>query len=166
MGPVVDADRVVQMLTNQNSAFGHAKPKLLRFDLQGYLSEGDRIIIRDNPFLLMGKNLFQILAGIGNKRRSGLLRRYCEGSVVKGDPLLAEKFIRRCHRGDSFQPQFLRQAALPGTEKSFTTSPGLRTVGWNGLDIQLPQRPGNLSLATAIRGASCDRGVKEMAATI
>jgi hypothetical protein len=49
-----------------------------------------------------------------------------EAAIELSDVMLAQKGIRRLHRPDPMQPQFLRQPALPGAKAAFAPSPRLR----------------------------------------
>ena len=68
---IENAERAVQMLTNQNPALCHAEAECLRLDLQRQPANLHRVIVTDNSVLLVGKDLAQILrTGQRNKRGS------------------------------------------------------------------------------------------------
>lgn len=94
MRTVIKADRVVQMLADQNTTFGHAKPECLRLNLHADFAERDCVIVAHDPFLLIRKYLVQIRAGVRDKRRSHLLGRHCEVLVMGRNPFLAQELVR------------------------------------------------------------------------
>ena len=106
--PVVDRQGLVQMFTDQHRAAGHTEAKGLLWDLETAPLESHGIVVVHDAFLLLRKDLLQVLSRVGHKRRSGLFRLDTETGIVEGDPILAEKIIGRLHRCDVSQPELLR----------------------------------------------------------
>ena len=54
-----------------------------------------RVVIVDDAFMLLGKDLVQIVAWIGQKSCPGLLGFHAEIGIAQCDPVLTEKLIGR-----------------------------------------------------------------------
>src|SRR6185295_10545910 len=80
---IVNRERLVQMLTHQHTASCQTEAEGLLRDLQTAAFESDRIVVVDDPFLLLRKDLLQILSWIGKKCRSRLLGRDTETGIVQ-----------------------------------------------------------------------------------
>src|SRR4029434_7953761 len=132
------------MLTHQYSAACQTEAEGLLRDLQTAAFESDRVVVVDDPFLLLRKDLLQIPSWIGKKRCSRLLGLDTKTGVVQLRPVLPEKIIRRFQRGDLAQTKLLRQSALPGAEQPLTPSPCLRGIGQDQVNNELLQCPPDL----------------------
>ena len=132
------------MLTHQHSAACQTEAEGLLGDLQTAAFESDRVVVVDDPFLLLRKDLLQIPSWVGKKCCSGLLGLDTKTAVVQFRPVLPEKIIRRFQRGDLAQPELLRESALPGAEQPLAPSPCLRRIGQDQVNTELLQCPPDL----------------------
>src|SRR5437763_8381811 len=116
MGSVMNTPGLVQMLTNQHPTSGHTEAEALLRDLQTAAVKPHRVVVVDCSFVMLGENLVQIVAGIGQKGRPRLFGLDAEARIVQDAPVLPEKLVRRFDRCDVAQPELLRQTYLPGAE--------------------------------------------------
>ena len=105
----MNTDGLVQVLTNQHPASRHTETECLLRNLQTTAFKSYGVVVVDDPFMMLGKDLVRIVAGIGQKGRSRLFSLDAEARIVDDAPVLPEKLIRRFHRSDVLQTELLRQ---------------------------------------------------------
>src|ERR1017187_1283926 len=144
VGSIAEAQGPVQVLAYNHAAPRQRSPPAHGFDLQSQVLKADRVVAVHRALELQRKDALQVFPPIGHKGSARLRRCYLEAAIELPDVMLAQKDVRRLHRPDPTQAQFLRQPALPGAEAAFAPSPRLRRVGGNHAYSQLAQRPPHL----------------------
>ena len=126
-------------------------------DLQDPVAVAHGVVVADDAFLLDGKNVGEIAAGIGNEGGCGFGRRQAEPAIMLGDEAFLEEAIGRRHGGDPGEPQLLWQLALQGAKHPLGAAARFRRVGWDELDAELDERTMDLGGMLAIDLAASPR---------
>ena len=92
-------------------------------DLQFQRVVGNAIVVADLPLLLDAQDLVEVDAGNGRERRAFAGRVNREARVVGRRINLADEGAGRLDRGDSGEPEFLRQPVLQGMERPLGAAP-------------------------------------------
>src|SRR4029077_1736101 len=93
MGSVMNTESLVQVRTDQYPASRHTEAECLLRNLQTAAVKSHGIVIVDAPFVVLGEDLVQIVAGIGQKGRSRLFGFDAEARIVHHNPVMPKKLI-------------------------------------------------------------------------
>ena len=141
MGSIADLYVSIQVFIDRNTAPGEADPQGGGLDLEVGVVESDRVVMRDDTLMLDREGSLQIRPVARDKSCALLFGRRCPCPVVLGDPDALQEpsgLLEGLYPSD---PEFLRQAALPGAKEALHPAPGLGGVGRDQLTPKLPQGP-------------------------
>src|SRR5690349_7651979 len=107
--PIAEAQAPIQVLVHGHGAARQRRPPAHGLDLQSQVLKADRVVPVHRALELQRKDALQVLAPIGHKGTAQLPGCDLEAAIELPDVMLTQKGIRRRHRPDSTQSQFLRQ---------------------------------------------------------
>ena len=161
--PLANAQRPVQRLVDRHPASGQRGPPGSFLDLQHATLQAHRRVSVHHPFVLPSEDPVPIGSPAGHQRRTLLGRPDRKTAVELPDVLLPQKLIGCLHGGDPVQAQLLGQLSLPGAEVALASAAGLRRIGRDHLDAQLPQRAAHRGQPLPVHDLPSLRRQKEMA---
>lgn len=145
MGSVGDADGLIEMFVNHDTALCERDAKVRRADLKDSVLVGNGIILVNGPFGFDRENKIEIQMGRkGDKRRTFLLGRFGEPFVKFRDVMLSEKTVGFVFGLDVVEAEFVREPTLKRLVHPLASSSGLRRVGWDHPDAQFVQGSADL----------------------
>lgn len=107
VGPIVEADLAIQMLTDEHLAACHGIAKPLLFDLENASVVSNRVVVLNDPIFLTREDLLEIGSLGRHKGRLFLFRFDRKAFIVKIDPFLPEKTICFLQSGKIVESEFL-----------------------------------------------------------
>ena len=110
-------------------------------DLPQPVPDGHRVVLVHRSLRLHGENPIQVAPPCPPKCRAFPRRRNVELRVELRDIPLPQKAVGAFHGSGSCQPEFLRQASLPGSKAALRPAARLRRVARNHVHPQVPSSP-------------------------
>src|SRR5450432_3423366 len=125
------------MLMDRYRASSQGVAELRLVDLPRPIPNRHRVVLVHYPLRLNGEYPLQVASTRPSKCRPLLVGGHAELGVELPDIPLPQKGVRALQCSDPRQPEFLRQAPLPGSETTFRTSARLWRIRRDHLDSHL-----------------------------
>ena len=141
-----NAESLVEMLMDQDPAFGKRDSQIRRLDLKIDALEGDGVVVTDGAFLLDGENQIEIDVGLDrDKSGSWLLGFNSKAAVELADVDFFQETIRSVFCFDAVQTEFVAESALKGFVDAFAPAACLGGISRDRANAQFCEGAADLS---------------------
>ena len=134
MGSVADLDAAVEVLVELDGASGEADAQRGALKLEGGSFELDGVVRCGDPVMLEREAAVEIGSGARDEGGAGLLGLNGPEAVVVRDPDLLQEAVGLFAGTDAAVSEFLREAALPGSEGALAGAGGEEVAAAVGVE--------------------------------